>query len=93
MTEPREPRREKDVHVSSGTYVLDAMDPPERAAFEVHLVDCLRCQTDVREFRETLAGMKELVSQPPPPTLRAAVLRRIRDLPQLPPDPGRGAST
>jgi anti-sigma factor RsiW len=85
MTEPQ-PRRALNEHEDAGAYVLDAMGPRERQAYEAHLRECADCRRDVREFRETLSGMKELVGQPPPPTLRASVLAAIRDLPQLPPD-------
>lgn len=85
MTEPQ-PRRALNEHEYAGAYVLDAMDPRERRAFEAHLAECAACQRDVREFRETLSGLKELVGQPPPPTLRASVLAAIQNVPQLPPD-------
>ena len=85
MTEPQ-PRRALNEHEDAGAYVLDAMDPRERRAFEAHLAECAACQRDVREFRETLSGLKELVGQPPPPTLRASVLAAIQNVPQLPPD-------
>ena len=86
MTEPR-PRRARNDHEDAGAYVLDALQPRDRKTFEVHLRDCLRCRRDVRDFRETLAGLKELVGQPPPPTVRTSLLAAIRDVPQLPPDP------
>ena len=85
MTEPQ-PRRALNEHDDSGAYVLDALEPRERRAFAAHLAECASCQRDVREFRETLSGMKELVGQPPPPTLRASVLAAIQNVPQLPPD-------
>jgi anti-sigma factor RsiW len=85
MTEPQ-PRRALNEHEDAGAYVLDAMDPRERRAFEAHLAECAACQRDVREFRETLSGLKELVGQPPPPTLRASVLAAIQNVAQLPPD-------
>ena len=85
MTEPQ-PRRARNEHDDSGAYVLDAMEPRERRAFEAHLQECDGCRRDVREFRETLSGLKELVGQPPPPTLRASVLAAIRNVTQLPHD-------
>jgi anti-sigma factor RsiW len=88
MTEPQ-PRRALNEHEFSGAYVLDSLNPKERTAFEVHLRECSGCQRDVREFRETLSGLKELVGQPPPPTLRSSILAAIRDVPQLPADRDR----
>jgi hypothetical protein len=88
MTEPR-PRRARNEHDDAGAYVLDAMDPRDREAFALHLRECLDCRRNVRDFRDTLSGMKELVGQPPPPDLRASLLAAIRDVPQLPPDDGQ----
>jgi hypothetical protein len=85
MAEPQ-PRRALNEHDDAGAYVLDAMNSREREAYEAHLRECLDCQRDVREFRETLSGIKELVGQPPPPTLRDSVLAAIRAVPQLPPE-------
>lgn len=90
MTESDEPPESRGApvggHELSGAYVLDALGAAERAVFETHLVGCALCRRDVREFRETLAGMKRLIAQPPPPSLRSSVLRRIRGLPQQPAD-------
>ena len=88
MTEPQ-PRRALNEHEFSGAHVLDSMQPKERSAFETHLRDCELCRRDVREFRETLSGLKELVGQPPPPTLRASLLGAIRGVAQLSADDAR----
>lgn len=90
MTESHEPSGGRGApvggHELSGAYVLDALAAADQVVFEIHLDDCALCRRDVREFRETLAGMKRLIAQPPPPSLRSSVLRRIRGLPQQPPD-------
>ena len=77
---------------SVGAYLLGALPPDELEAFEAHLRDCLSCRRDVRDFRETLAGLKELVGQPPPPTVRTSLLAAVRVVPQLPPDPDGDAA-
>ena len=38
-----------------GAYALDAVDPDEAAAVELHLRDCPRCRAEVAEHRETAA--------------------------------------
>ncbi|WP_049580187.1 anti-sigma factor family protein [Streptomyces sp. SBT349] len=60
-----------------GAYVLGALSPQDRAAFEEHMGDCDACARSVRE----LAGLPGLLAQaemavgpPPPPTLLPAML-------------------
>ena len=38
-----------------GAYALDALDPAEADAVDVHLRDCPRCRAEVEEFREAAA--------------------------------------
>lgn len=71
-----------------GAYVLGALSPPERAAFEGHLRQCDRCARSVKD----LSGLPELLgraaqadvpdsgyaSAPPPPDLLPALLARAR---------------
>lgn len=38
-----------------GAYALDAVDPDEAAAVELHLLECARCRAEVAEHRETAA--------------------------------------
>ncbi|MCX5193048.1 anti-sigma factor [Streptomyces sp. NBC_00249] len=71
----------QSVHEATGAYVLDALPEPERAAFEAHLATCAECAREVRELAETAALLGAAVSVPPPPELREAVLRRIREVP------------
>ncbi|MFI5979448.1 anti-sigma factor domain-containing protein [Streptomyces sp. NPDC051555] len=67
-----------DPHGATGAYVLHALDPAERAAFETHLETCPACAREVRELSGTAARLALAVAVPPPPELREAVLRRIR---------------
>ena len=38
-----------------GAYALDAVDPDEAQAVELHLLECARCRAEVSEHRETAA--------------------------------------
>ncbi|MGW1635253.1 anti-sigma factor [Streptomyces lavendulae] len=76
-------------HEATAAYVLDALAEPERAAFEAHLETCPDCAREVREFAATAALLGTAVAVEPPPALRGAVLRRIRELPAgTEPEPG-----
>ncbi|WP_371618947.1 anti-sigma factor domain-containing protein [Streptomyces sp. NBC_00454] len=66
------------VHEETGAYVLDALPPAERTAFEAHLESCPECAREVRDFAATAALLARAVAVEPPPELREAVLRRIR---------------
>lgn len=71
-------------------YVLGALEPPERAAFEAHLATCPACQQRVAEARETVqllgprpaAGFADLGvfddPAPAPDTLLPGLLRKAR---------------
>ena len=47
--------RHPDVEDLLGAYALDALDPDERDAVELHLRECPRCRAEVLDFRETAA--------------------------------------
>src|SRR5262245_58199130 len=65
-----------------GAYVLDALSPDERAAFEAHLVTCADCQARVVEARaaaRVLVGLTEADIADPgpvPDTLLPGLLRK-----------------
>ncbi|MFF4319675.1 anti-sigma factor domain-containing protein [Streptomyces sp. NPDC001568] len=71
----------ESMHEETGAYVLDALPPAERAAFEEHLATCPDCAREVREFAATAALLGAAVAVEPPPGLRDEVLRRIREAP------------
>ena len=80
-----------DLHMLSGSYVLDALSEPERESFERHLQHCALCGTEVRGLRETAARLGLAKTLDPPPQLRYRVLsaaHRIRQLPPLVSDDG-----
>jgi len=44
-----------DVQELLGAYALDALDPTEADAVDLHLRECPRCRAEVEEYRETAA--------------------------------------
>lgn len=74
-----------DLHVLSGSYVLDALSEPERDGFERHLQHCPLCQDEVRGLRETAARLGLAKTLDPPPQLRPRVLAAAYRTRQLPP--------
>lgn len=71
-----------DLHHLAAAYVLDALEPDERQAFEDHYPTCETCCVEVAEFRETAARLVEPVA--PPPAMKSRVMAEIRQTPQLP---------
>jgi hypothetical protein len=74
-----------ELHVLSGSYVLDALSEPERDSFERHLQHCPLCQDEVRGLRETAARLGLAKTLDPPPQLRPRVLAAAYRTRQLPP--------
>ncbi len=74
-----------DLHVLSGSYVLDALSEPERDSFERHLQHCPLCQDEVRGLRQTAARLGLAKTLDPPPQLRRRVLAAAYRTRQLPP--------
>lgn len=76
----------EDLHLLTGAYVLHALDPQERAAFEAHLADCADCRAEIRELAAAAARMGGAEEVEPPASLRAAVLAEVARTPQEPAD-------
>ena len=72
------------VHVSTGCYVLNALDSAELTEFEAHLATCETCSDEVAAFGETAVELSLLSLATPPPSLRDTILATIRTTPQLP---------
>jgi anti-sigma-K factor RskA len=80
-----------DLHVLTGSYVLDAISDVEREEFERHLQFCATCDAEVRGLRETAARLALACAVNPPARMEQHVLAatyRTRQLPPLP-APGR----
>jgi anti-sigma-K factor RskA len=60
--------------VLAPAYVLGALEPDERRAFESHLADCDRCASEVRSFGRVTAGLDQAAPQVTP---RAALRDRV----------------
>ncbi|HWM04243.1 MAG TPA: anti-sigma factor [Actinophytocola sp.] len=81
-----------DVHALTGAYVLDAVSDLERVEFERHLGDCDACRQEVAELRETATRLGTAAAVESPPWMKTAVMARISQVRQLPPDAGALAS-
>jgi anti-sigma factor RsiW len=80
-----------DLHVLTGSYVLDALSDAEREEFERHVPHCPTCDAEVRGLRETAARLALACAVNPPARMEPQVLAatyRTRQLPPLP-APGR----
>jgi anti-sigma-K factor RskA len=77
--------RAAKVHSLMGAYVMDAVTPAERAAFERHLPGCEQCREDIRGLRETTARLAQAAAVPPRPQLREQTLQAAELVRQLPP--------
>lgn len=75
-----------DRHTMTGAYAVGALSGEERRAFESHLAECAECAQEVGEFEATAARLGAAEETVPPPRMRAAVLERISQVRQLPPD-------
>jgi hypothetical protein len=70
--------------VDSGVYVLGALAPAQRSAFERHMATCAECQAEVNDLA-VLPGLLGRLDEPdlgavvelPPPTMLPGVLARV----------------
>jgi anti-sigma-K factor RskA len=74
-----------DLHVLTGSYVLDAVSPDEREEFERHLQACPTCDAEVRGLRETAARLAMARAVAPPSRMERRVLAATYQTRQLPP--------
>ncbi len=74
-----------DLHVLTGSYVLDAVSPEEREEFERHLQTCPTCDAEVRGLRETAARLAMARAVAPPARMEQRVLAATYQTRQLPP--------
>ena len=62
----------------AAAYVLDSLEPDERAAFEAHLAGCSECAIEVRSLRSVTGALARSVPQRTPrPELRDRVLQSL----------------
>jgi anti-sigma factor RsiW len=74
-----------DIHTLTGAYAADALSDDERRSFEAHLDECDACAQEVAELQATAAMLGAASFEPPPPSLRDAVLAEIDQVRQEPP--------
>ena len=74
-----------DLHVLTGSYVLDAISDAEREEFERHLQHCPTCETEVRGLRETAARLALACAVTSPARMERRVLAAAYQTRQLPP--------
>jgi len=69
---------------AAGAYVLDAMAPDEREQFEIHLVACTICSSEVDELRPAAQALP-MASPPmaPPPVLKDRIMAEVEREAQL----------
>jgi anti-sigma-K factor RskA len=77
-----------DLHVLTGSYVLDAVSDAEREEFERHMLHCPTCEAEVRGLRETAARLAMACAVTPPARMEQRVLAATYRIRQLPPVPG-----
>jgi anti-sigma-K factor RskA len=66
----------EELHEQAALYVLGALAPQERTAFEAHLTTCVECTAEVRSLAAVPAMLAQTVPQvDPSPALRERVLR------------------
>lgn len=74
-----------ELHLLTGAYAVDALEPAESGAFERHLIRCGPCATEIRGLRETAARLAIGATLPPPPAMRERVMHATYQIRQLPP--------
>jgi anti-sigma-K factor RskA len=57
--------KQQDIHELVGAYALDALEPDEAQAFELHLAECPKCRAESREHRETAALLAHVGADAP----------------------------
>jgi anti-sigma-K factor RskA len=69
-----------EIHDLTAGYALDALDAPEREAYEAHLAGCARCREELASFSEVAGALAVAAGGPAPdPALRERVLRAARE--------------
>jgi anti-sigma-K factor RskA len=66
-----------ELHLLTGAYALDALDPGERAAFETHLLGCESCRAEVEELLTTAGLLGIAAAETPPAGLKERVMAEV----------------
>jgi anti-sigma-K factor RskA len=78
------PKTNGDIHTLAGAYALDALTEIERAAFARHVAGCEACALEVAELQETSSRLGGALAEPPPASLRSAVMAEVARTRQVP---------
>jgi anti-sigma-K factor RskA len=74
---------ETGIHELTAAYALDALEPEERAEYELHLRDCEACQDELASLASVTEALAVAASGPAPrPELRGRILTAAREEPQ-----------
>ena len=66
-----------ELHDLAAPYVMNALDPSEREAYEAHLSGCQRCQREIARLEEGALALSENVARKPPPELKARIMDAV----------------
>ncbi len=66
-----------ELHDLAAPYVMNALDPAERDAYETHLSGCQRCQAEVARLEEGALALAENVARKPPPELKGRIMDAV----------------
>jgi len=80
------------MHLLTGAYAVNALDPAERAAFEEHLAGCPECAAEVAGLLETTARLASAEAVTPPARLKQSVLAQIATTRQISPSTSTSTS-
>ncbi|MDN5812480.1 MULTISPECIES: anti-sigma factor [unclassified Arthrobacter] len=76
---------DRQLHLLTGAYALNALEPGERESFEDAALDSEETLREVRSLSETAALLAEQTTPvTPPPRVKADLMAAIRQTPQLP---------
>lgn len=75
-----ETRSHEEIEEALGAYALDAVEPEEAAAIELHLRDCPRCRTEVAQHREVAAKLG-YAGSPAPEALWLRIRESLEEAP------------
>ncbi len=59
-------------------YLEEALLPPTREAFEVHLAECPYCPTYFEQVRQTISMLRQLTTDEPFPETKEELMKALR---------------
>lgn len=74
-----------DLNELASSYVLGALDPDLKEAFDEHLrAGCKTCETELRSYEKLAAELVESVAQEPPASVRERLFAKVAQVPRAP---------